>query len=165
MRRPPRPRDEPLLSGELIWHIVLVSALFLAAAFGIYAYAVDKGHSPELARTMALNTLVVLEIFHLFFIRNIYGASLTWKAARGTRVVWACVISVTSAQFAVTYLPPLQRVFGTEAVPLFDGLVLVAVGAAFFAVIETEKQVRLAFGRSGRADPRVRPSSPPLAMG
>jgi magnesium-transporting ATPase (P-type) len=29
MRRPPRPRDEPLLTGELVWHIVLVSTLFL----------------------------------------------------------------------------------------------------------------------------------------
>ena len=37
MRRPPRPRDEPILGGELAWHIVLVSVLFLAGVFGIYA--------------------------------------------------------------------------------------------------------------------------------
>ena len=29
MHRPPRPRDEPLLTGGLIWHIVLVATLFL----------------------------------------------------------------------------------------------------------------------------------------
>ena len=145
MKRPPRPRDEPLLGGELIWHIILVSTLFLAAVFGMYAYALDKGHPPELARTIALNTLVVLEIFHLFFIRNIYGTSLTWKAVRGTRVVWACVITVVLAQFAITYLPPLQQVFGTHAVSLLDGMLIVAVGAVFFAVIESEKQLRLVF--------------------
>ena len=97
-----------------------------------------------LAQTMALNTLVVLEIFHLFFIRNLHGTSLTWTATRGTPVVWACVITVTAAQFAVTYLPPLQSVFGTVAVPLTDGLRIVAVGVVFFAIIEAEKQVRLA---------------------
>ena len=70
MTRPPRPRNEPLLTGELIWHIVLVSGLFLAAVFGIYAYAVDSGYPTELARTMAVNMLVVLEIFHLFFIQE-----------------------------------------------------------------------------------------------
>jgi len=145
MKRPPRPRSAPLLSGELIWHIILVSALFLAAVFGMYAYAVDEGHPPELARTIALNTLVVLEIFHLFFIRNIYGTSLTWKAVQGTRVVWACVIAVVLAQFAITYLEPLQRVFGTYDVPLLDGMLIVAVGAVFFAVIEVEKQLRLVF--------------------
>jgi len=77
MRRPPRPRSAPILTGALIWHVVFVSVLFASAVFGIYSYGIDKGHTPELARTMALNTLVVLEIFHLFFIRNIYGTSLT----------------------------------------------------------------------------------------
>jgi magnesium-transporting ATPase (P-type) len=147
MTRPPRLRSEPLLSGELIWHIALVSILFLAAVFGIFTYAIDRGYPIELSRTMAVNLLVVLEIFHLFFIRNIYGTSLTWKAVRGTRVVWICVTTVTAAQFAFTYLPPLQRVFGTASVPVFDGLLLVAVGAVFFAILEAEKQLRLGLRR------------------
>jgi len=148
MRRPPRPRDEPLLTGGLIWHIVLVSTLFLTAVFGMYFYAIDRGYPVALAQTIAMNTLVVLEIFHLFFIRNIYGTSLTWAAARGTRIVWACVIAVTAAQFAITYLPPLQAIFGTQGVPLFDGLLIVGIGAVFFALIETEKQMRLVFRKS-----------------
>ncbi|MEZ5826287.1 MAG: cation-transporting P-type ATPase [Geminicoccaceae bacterium] len=147
MRRPPRPRDEPLLTGELVWHIVLVSTLFLTAVFGMYFYAIDKGYDQALAQTLAMNMLVVLEIFHLFFIRNIHGTSLTWAAVRGTRIVWACVVAVTAAQFAITYVPPLQRVFGTQAVTLADGLLIVGVGAVFFALIETEKQMRLALRR------------------
>jgi magnesium-transporting ATPase (P-type) len=150
MRRPPRPRNEPLLTGGLIWHIVLVSTLFLVSVFGMFFYAIDRGYPLELAQTIAMNTLVVLEIFHLFFIRNIHGPSLTWMAVRGTRIVWACVLSVAAAQFALTYLPPLQSIFGTRSVALFDGLLILAVGAVFFALIETEKQMRLAFG-SGRA--------------
>jgi magnesium-transporting ATPase (P-type) len=147
MRRPPRPRSEPLLSGDLIWHIVLVSVLFLCGVFGIYQYATEKGYSIDLARTMALNTLVVMEIFHLFFIRNIYGTSLTWKAVRGTKVVWMTVIAITIAQFAITYLPPLQAVFSTVSIPFWDGVIIVGIGAALFAIIETEKQMRLAFRR------------------
>lgn len=145
MRRPPRPRHESLLTGELVWHIVLVSTLFLCGVFGIYHYAVDQGYSIDLAHTMALNTLVVMEIFHLFFIRNIYGTSLTWKAVRGTKVVWATVIVITVAQFAITYLPPLQKIFATEAIPFWYGVLIVGIGAALFAIIETEKQIRLAF--------------------
>ncbi|WP_052134623.1 cation-transporting P-type ATPase [Sphingomonas sp. 37zxx] len=143
MRRPPRSRDAPLLSGGLLWHIVLVSTLFTAIVFGIFSYALDKGYSIELARTMAVNTLVVLEIFHLFFIRNIYGTSLTWQAVRGTRVVWATVIVVTVAQFLVTYVPFMQRVLGTQAIPFADGVVIIAAGVAFFLFVEAEKQVRL----------------------
>ena len=144
MRRPPRRRDEPLLTADLVWRVCLVSVLFAAAVFGVFFYALDKGHSIELARTMAMNTLVVLEIFNLFFIRNIYETSLTWRAIRGTKVVWACVIAVTLAQFAITYLPFMQSLFGTESVPLQDGLLIVALGCVFFALVEIEKQMRLA---------------------
>lgn len=151
MRRPPRQRDEPLLSGELIWHIVFVSLLFLSGVYGIFNYAIERGYSVDLARTLAVNTLVAMEIFHLFFIRNIYGTSLTWQAVRGTKVVWVVVLVVVAAQFAITYLPPLQTVFATEAIPFLDGVLILAIGAALFAIIETEKQIRLAFrrGRKG----------------
>jgi calcium-translocating P-type ATPase len=143
MARPPRPRNAPILSGGLVWHVVLVATLFMAAVFGVFTYAIDKGYSLALAQTMAMNTLVVLEIFHLFFIRNIHSTSLTWAAARGTKVVWTVVIVITAAQFSVTYLAPIQGVLGTAPVPVFDGLLIVGIGAVFFALIEIEKQIRL----------------------
>ncbi len=147
MARPPRRRDAPILSGELVWHVVLVATLFLAAVFGMFSYALDRGYSLPLAQTIAMNTLVVLEIFHLFFIRNIHGTSLTLAAARGTKVVWTVVIAITAAQFAVTYIPVLQSVLGTEPVVLFDGFLIVGIGVAFFAIIEIEKQIRLGLQR------------------
>ncbi|RLU03554.1 MAG: cation-transporting P-type ATPase [Ketobacter sp.] len=153
MRRPPRERQEPLLNGELVWHIILVSILFLCGVFGTYHYAIDRGYSVELARTIALNTLVVMEIFHLFFIRNIYGTSLTWQGVRGTKVVWSVVIIITAAQFAITYLPILQTVFATESIPIMDGLLIVGVGIALFAIIESEKQMRLAYRRRIKSQP------------
>jgi magnesium-transporting ATPase (P-type) len=143
MRRPPRPRNEPLLSGALVWHIILVAILFLGGVFGIYTYAIDRGYPIELARTMAMNTLVVMEIFHLFFIRNMYGTSLTWAAVRGTRAVWIAVIIVSAGQFAITYLRPLQEIFVTQSMGFMDGLLIVAIGVALFVIIEIEKQMRL----------------------
>jgi magnesium-transporting ATPase (P-type) len=145
MRRPPRSRNEPLLNGALVWHIMLVSVLFLCGIFGIFNFAIDKGYSLELARTMSLNTVVAMEIFYLFFIRNIYGTSLTWKAVRGTKVVWLTVVLITVAQLAITYLSPLQRIFATQSIPLSDGLIIVCIGIALFAIVETEKLIRLRF--------------------
>ncbi len=149
MARPPRRRDAPILSGELVWHVALVGLLFLAAVFGIFTYAVDRGYPLALAQTMAMNMLVVLEIFHLFFIRNIHGTSLTWAAVRGTPVVWAVVVAITLAQFIVTYVPPVQAIFGTMPVSFADGLLIVGIGAVFFAIIEIEKQIRLGISRQG----------------
>jgi magnesium-transporting ATPase (P-type) len=96
-----------------------------------------------LAQTIAMNTLVVLEIFHLFFIRNIHGTSLTWAAVRGTKVIWTVVLTITGAQLAITFLPPFQAILGTRSVSLSDGMLILGVGAAFLAIIEVEKQIRL----------------------
>lgn len=150
MARPPRRRDTSVLSGDLVWHVVLVAILFIAGILAMFTYAQDRGYSLALSQTIAMNTLVVLKIFHLFFIRNIHGTSLTWEAAKGTKVVWKVVFVVTAAQFAVTYLPPLQALLGTEAVPPADGLLIIAVGAAFFAMMEIEKQIRLGLRGRGR---------------
>jgi magnesium-transporting ATPase (P-type) len=127
--------------------------LFLVGVYGIYYYATGRGYSLELARTLAVNTLVVMEIFHLFFIRNIYSTSLTWKAVRGTKVVWMVTIVITVAQFSITYLPPLQAVFATESIPFLDGVLVFAIGVALFVIIETEKQVRLALSRGFNRQP------------
>ncbi|RRQ24714.1 cation-transporting P-type ATPase [Guyparkeria sp. SCN-R1] len=148
MSRPPRPRDEPVLTGGWLIYIALVALVFLAAVFGVYNYAIAQGYSLELARTMAMNTLVVLEIFQLFFIRNLHGSSLSLDLIRGTRPVWLAVIVVTLAQLLVTYLPAMQGVFATEAVPLADGLLILAVGVGSFALMEVYKAIarRLAGG-------------------
>ena len=143
MQKPPRPQGEALLSGGLLWHIILVASLFLAGVFSMYEYAIIKDYSEALARTIAMNTLVVLEIFHLFFIRNMYAASLNWKAVLGTRVVWAAVIAVTIGQFAITYVPWLQTIFETQAISVFDGFLIITVGVVMFCIIETEKQIRI----------------------
>jgi magnesium-transporting ATPase (P-type) len=143
MQREPRPRGEALISSSLVWHIIFVSFLFLAGVMGIYSYAIAQGYSEALAQTCSVNTLVVMEIAHLFFIRNIYGASLNWKSVKGTKAVWITVGIITAAQFAITYTPLLQGIFGTEAIAFKDGLLIVGVGALLFFIIEIEKQIRL----------------------
>jgi magnesium-transporting ATPase (P-type) len=148
MQRPPRARTAPLMSADLVWHVVLVGAIYAAAIFGVFAFATGKGYATELAQTMAMNTLVTLKIFYLFHIRSLYGTSFTWKAIRGTNAVWITLAVAVAAQLAMTYLPVMHLAFGTRAVPLADGLVILGLGVVFYVLIETERQIRLAL-RSG----------------
>lgn len=143
MRRPPRPRHEPLLNGTMSWYIVMIAVLILCGVYGVYQYAMERHYSEEMARTIVVNTIVMMEMFLLFFVRNIYTTSLTWKAVRGTKAIWMVVLSITALQFAFTYLPPMQYVFGTQPVMFFDGLVIIMIGVAVFVICEMEKQLRL----------------------
>jgi len=141
MRRPPRPIDESILAGGWMIYIAFVGLVFLAGVFGVYHYAIGQGYSLELARTMAMNALVVMEIFQLFFIRNINDASLSWQAARATRPVWLAVLVVVLAQLAMTYLPFLQAVFQTEGLSPADGFLVVAIGVVSYILMELYKAV------------------------
>jgi magnesium-transporting ATPase (P-type) len=147
MHRPPRHRSEPILSPELIWHIFFVGILFILGVFGIFSYALSKGYSIDYARTMSVNTLVVMEMFHLFFIRNMHEKVLTWQKARGTKIIWTCVLTIVIAQFLFTYQSSLQMIFQTTNIAFLDGGLIVGVGVLFFIVIEAEKQIRLRYAR------------------
>lgn len=145
MSRPPRSRNAPLLNTSLIWHIVFVSTLFVLGVFSIYHYAIQQGYSIELARTMAVNTLVIMEIFHLLYIRNMDNIHLTWQSIKGTKPVWMAIILVTLAQLAITYIPALQGIFDTRAIALKEGIIIIGLGMVLFAILESEKQIRLRF--------------------
>jgi magnesium-transporting ATPase (P-type) len=139
MRRPPRPVDEPLLSRFLVWRIVFVSTLFLTGIFAMFEWALQQGASVEAARTVAVNTLVCMEVFYLFSVRYLKAASFTWQGVRGTPLVLTAVAGVFALQLLFTYTPLMQRLFRTEALPLTWGAAIVAVGVALLLVLEIEK--------------------------
>ena len=53
-------------------------------------------------------------------------------------LVAAVVVVITVALFAITFVPLLQTVLATEAVPFWDGLLVIAIGVVRFAIVETE---------------------------
>jgi magnesium-transporting ATPase (P-type) len=142
MRRPPRAADEPILSGLLIWRVVFVSFLFVACVFGMFFWAQARGLPIEEARTIVVNTFVVLEIFYLFSVRYLHMTSFSWTGAMGTPSVLIGIGAVIVAQLVFTYAPFMQATFGTRAVSLSDGATVVVVGVVFFLVMETEKLLR-----------------------
>jgi magnesium-transporting ATPase (P-type) len=145
MRRPPRPADEPILSAYLMWRTVYVTFLMVAGAFGLFFWAESRGLPVETARTMAVNAIVVMELFYLFAVRYIHGTSLTWRGLLGTRAVLLGILTVTVAQLAFTYLPFMQAAFGTGAVGLAEGLAVIGTGVALLLLVELEKRIRFRF--------------------
>lgn len=141
MRRPARPANQPLLSRRLLWRILFVSTLMVCGTFGIYAWASARGLPVETARTMAVNTVVVMEIFYLFSVRYVHGTSLTFQGVLGTPAVLLGLVAVVLAQFAFTYLPFMQRIFGSGPVAFADGLVIVGVGVVLLLIVEVEKRL------------------------
>ncbi|MEM1313417.1 MAG: cation-transporting P-type ATPase, partial [Pseudomonadota bacterium] len=122
MRRPPRRADEPILSRFVLWRVALVSLLFCAGIFGMFTLSQAQGASLEEARTVAVNTLVVMEIFYLFSVRFLTTTSLSPRAVLGTRPVLIAISAVTLLQLAFTYAPFMEAFFDTRPLSLLQGL-------------------------------------------
>jgi magnesium-transporting ATPase (P-type) len=141
MQRRPRPAGRPILTPLLIWRVVFAAVLFVIGVFGLFEAARLHGNGIEEARTIAVNTLVAMEIFYLFAVRYVHGSSLTWTGVVGTPAVLAGVAAVTIAQAVFTWWPPMQAVFDTRPIGLGACAAIVASGIAMLAVVEVEKRV------------------------
>jgi magnesium-transporting ATPase (P-type) len=148
MRRAPRAANAPLLSRFMVWRIVLVSVLFAIGVLAIFYYALGRGLSIEVARTMVVNAIVVFEAFYLFNVRYLHTTSMTWRGALGTPPVLIALIVLVVAQFSFTYVPAMQELFDTRPVAFLDGAVIVVVGVVLMLVLEIEKSVFRRFGWS-----------------
>ncbi|THK39222.1 HAD family hydrolase [Ensifer sp. MPMI2T] len=141
MRRPPRMRGAPILSRFLVWRMVFVSFLFMLGAFGVFEYAMHQGYGEAAARTMVVNTLVVMEIFYLFNIRYLHMTSFSLVGAMGTPAVLAAIAAVVAAQFAFTYAPFMHDLFDSAPIALTDGVLIIVIGFVLMVVLEIEKVI------------------------
>jgi magnesium-transporting ATPase (P-type) len=139
MQRPPRHADEPLLSPFLIWRIVFVSLILVSGTFGIFVWLREQDAPIELARTVAVNTLVMFEIFYLFSARFITEPALNRKGLLGNRYALIAIAVLLVMQLFFTYLPPFQLLFKTTALDLQTWGLIVAIASSVLFLVELEK--------------------------
>lgn len=141
MRRPPRPPNEPILSGFLIWRVCFVSCILVLGALGHYTWILEQGASKDLAGTVAINTLVAGQIFYLFNSRFIYNPVWNFKHLVGSKAVLWSLLAMVALQLLFTYAPPLQYLFQTTGLDWATWGRIVLFGIILFVLVELEKTV------------------------
>jgi len=141
MRRPPRDPREPLLTPMFIWRITFVSLIMVTGTFGLFLWEREHGAGIELARTVAVNTLVMFEIFYLFNSRYIKANVLNLNGLLGNRYVLIAVAVLIAFQVCFTYLGPMQTLFGTAGIDVTNWVRIVLVASSVLFLVELEKAV------------------------
>jgi magnesium-transporting ATPase (P-type) len=141
MRRRPRPPGESLLSGFFVWRVLMVSVLMMIGPLGLFVWELSRDTSLETARTMAVNGIVVAEMFYLVNSRHVLGSVLNREGLTGNRVVLLAIALCVPLQLAFTYLPAMQAIFGSTGLDAAEWLKVVAAGLLVFVVAELEKWV------------------------
>jgi magnesium-transporting ATPase (P-type) len=151
MKRRPRVPHTPLLTPLLLWRICFVSLLLVGGTFGHFLLvAAQPDATVEYARTVAINTLVIGQMFYLFNSRYIVAPSWNWRGIFGSRPVLLAAITLLVLQALFTYTAPMQPLFQTVPLALGDWLRIFAFGLFVFLAVEIEKVfLRRRTGKAG----------------
>ncbi len=151
MRRAPRDPAAPMLDRLLVWRIVFVSLVLLTGILSLYLWALGRGGSVEVARTVAVNTLVIGEITYLFNSRHLSASSLNAEGLFGNPVALQMMALLLAAQAAFTHLPSMQTLFGTASIDALAWAAVLAFGVILFLLVEAEKALMRRWANSRRA--------------
>ncbi|TVR96016.1 MAG: cation-transporting P-type ATPase [Rhodospirillales bacterium] len=143
MARPPHPTDEPLLTAFVLWRTVFVGLLLLSGAgLLFYVEQQDPDTAVELARTLAVNALVMGQVFYLLNTRSFRAPAYTLSGLTGNRVALLAIAAIIVLQLLLTYAPFMNTLFGTAPLDARDWLLCILVGVAVFAFVEAEKMLQ-----------------------
>lgn len=141
MNRPPRNAKEPMLGTYLLWRIAYVSFILMGGTMGLFLWEMAQGASIEHARTVAVNTLVVFEIFYLFSSRYIKDSIFSWEGLTGNKYVLTAIAILIFFQLGFTYLAPMQSLFGTTDIDFSIWLRIILVSSSVLFLVELEKYI------------------------
>lgn len=130
MRKPPRHKDESFFSGGLMFRIVFRGILIGICTLACFTVMLRTGAGLGAARTGALLTLVMSQLFHVFECKSETKNIFTVPYFNNPKLILAVLCSA-AAIFGAIYFPPLQTVFRT--VPLNGEQVLISLALAFAA--------------------------------
>jgi len=140
MKREPRPKKMPILTGQLVARIVLVGLLLCAGAFGFFELALLQGATEAQARTLAVNVFIFGELFYLFACRSLSGSVFKVDFFSNPALLGG-VASMAILQVAFTYVPLMNSAFGSAPIPPEYWGYAIGTGILIWAIVEVEKAV------------------------
>ncbi|MGF6422456.1 magnesium-transporting ATPase (P-type) [Lelliottia sp. 489] len=147
MKRPPRQTGQHVMDAFAVWRVAFVGTMIAIAAFALEAWLAPRGHSAEFIRTVLLQMLVCAQWVYMINCRNSDGFSLN-RGLLANKGIWLVTGVLFLLQLAIIYLPFMQMLFGTEALPLrYWGVTLALAGVMFF-IVEIEKRLTRRFRKA-----------------
>jgi Ca2+-transporting ATPase len=135
MMRPPRPPQESVFANGRGLHIVWVGMLMAGIALSLQGWAIAN----ELHwQTIVFNVLCLSQMGHVLAIRSERSSFFSTGIFSNKPLIFAVLISF-ALQFVVTYVPFMQTVFKTEALTLYEFILVGAASSLVFVAVEIEK--------------------------
>ena len=140
MKLPPRRPNSPILTKDLTIQIFIVSVCILISVYGLFEWSIENGSTVEEARTIAVNTIVMIEIFYLFNCRSL-TKSVFKMGFFSNKLIFLGVTVMILLQIAFSYIPVMNDIFQSKPIGMDSWLQIIGVSIITFLIIEIKKFV------------------------
>ncbi|MBS4030540.1 MAG: HAD-IC family P-type ATPase [Clostridiales bacterium] len=138
---PPRSPKEPIISRLMMGRLVFVGFIMMGGTLATFLWQLRIGANIDQARTVALTTMVVFQMFHVFNARSEL-TSVFRVPVLSNKFLFYSVIAAFTAHISVIYLPPLQAIFRTTALNATHWIAIIAAASLVIVGEELEKGLR-----------------------
>ncbi len=144
MKRPPRDRDEPVLSRRRLLLSLVQGLCVLAVVLGVFMLSQRMGADENTARTLTFATLIVANI-GLIMVNRSWNRSLLKTLRTYNSAVWWVAGGALLFLGLVVYTPGLRDVFHFSALNGLDLLIALVAGISSILWFELVKWLGRAF--------------------
>jgi P-type Ca2+ transporter type 2C len=139
MQRPPYPPNENIFARGMARDILWVGALMAAVSLGVgYTYWLND---PEgVWRTMVFTTLTLSQMGFVLALRSSRYSFFQIGPFSNMALIGAVILTFL-LQMGVVYLPFMQEIFDTQALPLRDLLISLGLATSLFIAVEIQKWI------------------------
>lgn len=151
MNKPPRRRDEAVLTRGVIGRVAMSAAIIMVGTMLVYSKEMlADGEVTRRDTTMTFTCFVLFDMFNALACRSESKSILRGEVGlfSNTLFNWAVSLSLVG-QLLVIYLPWLQEVFQTEAITLGDIFRLIILCSTVFWADEIRKYYKYGKKRLG----------------
>jgi calcium-translocating P-type ATPase len=141
LRRPPRPRSDGILSRLLWERLVLVGIVMVTGTLALYLAELDAGASLERARSVALTTMVLFQVFHVGNSRS-DSLSVLKLNPFSNRFLIIGTATALGIHILALYLPVTQFILRVEPIDLATWVRMAVVAFTVVLAVELHKLLR-----------------------
>lgn len=140
MKRKPHPPTESIFARGLGIDILLIGLMLAAVSLLAGFWSRATGH-PDNWQTMIFTTLTIAQMGNVLAVRSDIESSFSIGFFRNRMLILSVLLTIL-LQLAVIYIPFLQTIFKTRALPLNDLLVSLGLSVILFFGVELIKAIR-----------------------
>lgn len=139
--RPPRNPKERILNKFISSRLLLVGVIIGIGTFIVYNYHLEQGYAVEYCRTVALNTAVFFQFFHVWNSRSFDISIFKLNPFSNPLLIISQLLALL-AQMSIIIIPSLNFLFETTPLNLSSWIITILTGSSIILIIEIDKILR-----------------------